>query len=259
MSKLIGPNAWLAAALLLAVVLAACGRDSGSGGLNDTEWALDSLSGAAALDGVSATMTFADDDQLFGSASCNRYTGTWEDGDDDALTLTPGAMTRMACDEPVMSQEQAFIAAMTNTASYRRDGDELTLRDSAGNDLATLDELDPADLVDTPWEVTHYNTGQQAVVSVIEGSNLTAVFGDDGMINGSGGCNSFSAAYETDDETITIDAPVSTLIACDQPIMDQEAAYFQALQQAATFELGEDTLALHAADGALLVSYVTAD
>lgn len=259
MSMNVRPKVWLAVGLLAAVILAACGRDSGSGSLDDTDWTLDTLSGAAALDGVSATMTFADDDQLFGSASCNRYTGTWEAGGDSALTLTPGALTRMACDQPIMDQEQAFIAAMSNTASYNRDGNELTLRDIDGNDLATLDELDPADLADTPWEVTAYNNGQQAVVSVITGSNLTAVFGDDGMVNGSGGCNTYSAGYETDGETMTIEQLISTLIACDQPIMDQEAAFLAALQQTATFELGEDTLTLHAADGALLVSFESAE
>jgi len=259
MARMIRPMAWLAAALLLTVAMAACGSDSGSGSLDDTEWVLETINGAEALDNISATMEFADDDQLFGSASCNRYSGTWTTGDDDALTLNPGAMTRMACEQPVMDQENAFVAAMTNTASYNRDGDELTLRDSAGNDLATLDELDPADLVDTPWEVVAYNDGAQAVVSVIEGSMVTAVFGEDGMVNGSGGCNTYSAGYETDGDNMTIEQPISTLIACDQPIMDQETAFLVALQQTATFELGEDTLTLHAADGALLVSFESAE
>jgi len=259
MARMIRPMAWLAAALLLTLVLAACGDDSGSGSLDDSEWVLETIDGAEALDNVSATMTFGDNDELFGSASCNRYTGTWEAGDDDALTLMPGAMTMMACEQPVMDQETAFVAAMTNTASYNRDGDELTLRDADGNDLATLDELDPADLVDTPWEVVAYNNGQQAVVSVIEGSMMTAVFAEDGMVNGSGGCNTYSAGYETDGDNMTIQQAISTLIACDQPIMDQETAFLAALQQTATFDLGEDTLTLHAADGALLVSFEDAE
>lgn len=253
-----GSKSWLALALLAAVVLAACGRDSA--GLNDTEWTLNTLNGAAALANVSVTMELADDDQLFGSGGCNRYTGTWDTGDDDALTLTPGPMTMMACDQPIMDQEQAFIAALTGTASYERDGGELTLRDAGETDLATLSELEPADLVDTPWQVTAYNNGQQAVVNVLADSSLTAVFGDDDTINGSGGCNTFNTTYETgDDDTITIQQAMTTLIACDQPIMDQETAFLQALEQSASYELGARILTLHAADGALLVSFSSAE
>lgn len=258
MVRMIRPGAWLPAALLFAVALTACGSDSGSADLTDTDWTLETINGAAALDDAAATMHLADNDELSGSASCNRYVGTWETGDDDALTLTPGPMTLMACDPPIMAQEQAFIAAMTGTASFDLDGDELTLRNDAGDDLAVLHELEPAELVGTNWQVAYYNTGSQAVVSVLDGTSMTAVFGDDDSLSGNAGCNTYNTSFETDDDSITIQPAATTRIACDQPIMDQEFAYLQALTQAATFELGEDTLTLHAADGALLVSYVTA-
>jgi heat shock protein HslJ len=259
MVRVIRPGALLLTALLLAVTLTACGDSSGSGSLTDTDWTLETLGGAEALDDAQATMHLADNDELSGSASCNRYVGTWETGDDDALTLSPGGMTMMACPEPIMSQEQAFMAAMTNTASFSRDGDELTLRNEAGDDLAVLQELETADLVGTDWVATFYNNGAQAVVNVLQGTTITAVFNDEGSVSGNSGCNTYGADYEVDGDSITIGQPISTLIACDQPIMDQEFAYLQALVQATTFELGEDTLTLHAADGALLVSYVTTD
>lgn len=258
MARLIRPGAWLPAVLLFAVTLTACGSDSGSADLTDTDWTLETINGAAALDDAAATMHLADNDELSGSASCNRYVGTWETSDDDALTLTPGPMTLMACDQPVMDQETAFMAAMTNTASFSVDDDVLTLRNDGGDDLATLQGLEPAELFNTDWEVVYYNNGAQAVVSVLDGTSMTAVFGDDDSLSGNAGCNTYGAGFEVDGESMTIEQPISTRIACAQPIMDQEFAYLQALTQAATFELGEDTLTLHAADGALLVSYVTA-
>lgn len=240
--------------LIVAVPLvASCMGDSD--GLSGMEWTLTSLGGAEALTDTSVSLSLMDDDELFGSGGCNRFTGTWESGDDGALTLNAGAMTMMACPEPIMNQETAFITALAETRSHDRDGDELTLRDEADEVLAVMNELEPAELTGAEWEVTAYNNGQEAVVSVIADTRMTAVFDDDDQLNGNAGCNQYMTSFSTDDDSITIEPAATTRMACDQPIMDQETAYLMALEQAATFELGETTLYLRGADGALLVSY----
>jgi heat shock protein HslJ len=59
---------------------------------------------------------------------------------------------------------------------------------------------------------------------------------------------------------MTIETPIAmTLMACDQPIMDQETMYIQALERTATFELGDETLILRSEDGTMQVWFKDAD
>jgi len=64
--------------------------------------------------------------QYSGSSGCNRINGTFQlDGTD--LQLLGGAMTLMACAEPLMKQEKEFNEALTATGSYRIAGGILEL------------------------------------------------------------------------------------------------------------------------------------
>jgi heat shock protein HslJ len=103
------------------------------------------------------------------------------------------------------------------------------------------------------------NNGQQAVVGVLDGTTITAVFDTDDAVSGNAGCNTFNAGFSTDGDEITIEQPAVTMMACDQPVMDQETQFLQALTQAVTFELGDETLILRDADDAMLVWFREAD
>jgi putative lipoprotein len=109
---------------LLAFGAAACGSDAGDP--SGRMWLLTELNGSPALAGTQVTISFADD-AVSGSAGCNTYSGpaTWSDGD---LSVPPGiGVTKMACDQPIMDQEQAFLAVLGAADEYAVDGDELRL------------------------------------------------------------------------------------------------------------------------------------
>lgn len=251
-------TSWLLIAVAL-LAMAACSF-SDDEDLEDTEWELSTLGGSPAVAGSSAILNFEGNDRLFGSATCNRIMGTWETGSDNALTITTGGMTMMACPGEAGDQETAFLAALDNTASFEIDGDTLTLLDNAGNELATLNDLDEAELEDTNWELVYVNDGQQGVVNVLDGTTITALFDDDDdTLSGNGGCNSFTAGFDADDGDISIDTIASTTMACDEPIMTQEHAFHQALERAETYELGSRSLALRTADGELLLYFRIAE
>jgi heat shock protein HslJ len=111
-------------------------------------------------------------------------------------------------------------------------------------------------LLHTDWEVTALNKGQQGIVSVLEGTTLMALFEtEDDRLSGQSGCNTFTTSFSRDGNEITIETPAITLMACDQPVMGQEAQFLQALEQAHTYELGHETLYLRAEDGSLLVMF----
>ena len=118
----------------------------------------------------------------------------------------------------------------------------------------------PTPLVGTNWEVTGYNNGKEAVVSVIEGTSITAVFGEDGNMSGNASCNTYNVPYEVDGSSITIGVGMSTMMACPgDGVMEQETAYLAAITTAATFSIQGDILELRTADGALAVSYVAVE
>jgi heat shock protein HslJ len=250
---------WIGVLLLASVLLAACGTVGAAGNLLDTEWELEELNGRDALDDVSVTMRLSDDDELSGSGGCNRYFGTWDTGDGDEITLNASGSTMMACEQPVMDQEQAFFEALAATTTYRLDDDELELFNADGREVAEFELLEPATLTGTEWQVTAFNNGQQAIVSALDGTTLTASFDTEDNLSGNAGCNTYNAGFSRDDGEITIEQAATTLMACDPPVMEQETQFLQALTQAKTYELGHETLYLRAADGALLVSFREVD
>jgi len=251
---------WLIVVLAAAGLLAACGSDAGADSLTNTEWELEELNGRDVLDDVSVTMRLGEDDELSGSGGCNRFIGTWETDDNSEITLTASGTTMMACEEAIATQEQAFLDALAAAVRFDLGDDELELYNAEGREVAEFDKLRPAALTRTQWEVKALNNGQQAVVPVLEGTTLMALFEtEDDRLSGQSGCNTFTTTFSRDGDEITIETPALTLMACDQPVMDQEAQFIQALEQAHTYELSHETLYLRAEDGSLLVMFREAD
>lgn len=81
----------------------------------------------------------------------------------------------------------------------------------------------------------------------IEGSNITIVF-EDGQVSGSSGCNSYGGDYKVSGKKIEFGMLMSTLMACDEPIMDQESDFLQMLGDAHRFELVDDQLQIYWSD-----------
>ena len=50
-------------------------------------------------------------------------------------------------------------------------------------------------LVGTAWQATGINNGRGGVVSLVEGTAVTATFDADGRVAGSGGCNPYTGGY----------------------------------------------------------------
>jgi putative lipoprotein len=100
-------------------------------------------------------------------------------------------------------------------------------------------------------------TGFDAVSSVLAGAEVTATF-EGGEVSGSGGCNSYTGGYTVEDQAIDIGQLASTAMACAPDVSDQEAAYFDALGRAASFDIQGSTLALLDGEGGFLLSFVAA-
>jgi heat shock protein HslJ/LysM repeat protein len=233
------------------------GSDQAGTGLAGTSWVLESAGGQPALPDTPATANFGEDGRVNGSTGCNNY-GMGYDVDGNTITFSPGPMTLMACPDPVGQQENAYMAALGATATFQIEGDTLQLFDAGGNVVATFSRMEAVELGGTSWNVISYNNGNQAVVSVIIDTEITALFGEDGTLSGSSGCNSYSTSYEVDGDSITISPQIAATMAfCAEPegIMDQEQQYLAALPTAASYTIELDRMEMRTSEGALVASF----
>jgi heat shock protein HslJ len=196
-----------------------------------------------------------------GSDGCNRYFASYE-VKGSQITIGQAGSTMMACTpEAIMTQAAEFTAALTSASAFEIEGGRLRLLNAQGQEAVVFEALaeaaGPAALAGTQWRATGINNGKEAVVSVVTGSEVTAVFGEDGKLTGSAGCNNYNASYSVEGQAIQIGAPASTRRMCAEPqgVMEQEAAYLAALPRAATFQASGEELTLRDAEGAMLVHY----
>ncbi|HEY7060780.1 MAG TPA: META domain-containing protein [Chloroflexota bacterium] len=199
------------------------------------------------------------DGRVFGNAGCNSYAGAFA-GTGHAVSFSGIVATNRSCTAPtgIMEQEAAYLAALSRVARADLLPEALFLRDENG---ATLLEYFPrlqvTSLQGTTWTAEEYNNGRGGVVTLIEGTEITARF-EDGRVAGSAGCNQYTAAYTLNGTAIEIGPGASTRMACLTPpgIMEQEAAYLAALQTARTYRIEGSRLILETADGARVASFV---
>jgi heat shock protein HslJ/photosystem II stability/assembly factor-like uncharacterized protein len=100
-------------------------------------------------------------------------------------------------------------------------------------------------LAGTSWLLASFGP-VGAEQEVAAGSRVTLLFQAGGNAGGNAGCNSYGGAYEVDGETISFAEIASTLMACEDGIIELEGSYLAALQSAVSFRLE---------DGRLVISY----
>jgi heat shock protein HslJ len=89
--------------------------------------------------GTRLTLTFQDG-RVSGSSGCNRFHGEFK-VEGNALKVGPLATTRMACDESVMTQEQAFLRALESATTWDIVGGMLDVHRADGERVLTADAM----------------------------------------------------------------------------------------------------------------------
>lgn len=108
------------------------------------------------------------------------------------------------------------------------------------------------DLTGTTWDLETLDGNPP-----VQNSEVTAIFGTDGSLYGSAGCNSYTTQYQVGGDTITIQPAATTRMACAEPGVDeQETNYLAALEKAATFEIAGYRLTLKDAGGQEIITYL---
>lgn len=250
-----GTRVWRALGALMVVMSATQVHAAAAPPLDGTAWLLERLGDSPAAEVPAVTLAFAGG-RVSGTDGCNRYTGTYQ-ATGSGLTLGPDlASTKMACAPDVMATASAWTAALASTRSWRIVDGRLELLGPGGKRLATL-AAQSAELAGTHWKATGINNGNQAVVSVVQGTAVTLSFDANGSAAGSSGCNRYTAQYRADGTSIEFGKAAATMMACAQAdVMQQEQNFFRALETAQVVRVEGDRLELRTETGALAASFV---
>ena len=199
------------APFLLSVIIASCaygpgGAGNGSGSASASpdgsggqglagSWVLTDGTGPTGpiqvLDNHRITLVIEGND-AGGRAACNIYGGTLT-VDGDALQISALSMTEMACDEPAMTAEAAYLATISTVTSWARDSDRLVL---SGPDAELTFELSPPvpdeEIVGTSWVLESLIQGEAA--SSVQGEAFLMLTAD-GTFTGMTGCREIRGRY----------------------------------------------------------------
>ena len=107
--------------------------------LAGTAWQLAAMPGATALVGPRGPLSLSFDEagRASGNSGVNRFSAGVE-ADATRLAFRAAISTRMAGPPEAMALESLFLARLQQTASWRIEGDRLTLRDATGAELMTF-------------------------------------------------------------------------------------------------------------------------
>ncbi len=211
--------------------------------------------------GTQTTADFQANWKLSGSGGCNQYSAGYTTTASNGITITQPVTTLMACSEPIMQQETQYLSLLQKATKFEITGNQLTLFDINGAKLLIFNKhVDvPSTIVGT-WNLFSYNNGKGGIETVITGSKTNAVFGSDWKLSGTGGCNQYSAGYTTTASNgITITKPSSTMMACENNLMQQETQYFSLLPTSAKYEISGGQLTLFNSAGTKILIYKSAN
>ncbi len=100
------------------------------------------------------------------------------------------------------------------------------------------------------WRVARI--GDKPVGSAVQ---VTMLFDSEGRVSGKGGCNQYSAGVSLTGEGLSFQKGLSTMMACEPPLMEIERAFLDRLGTINRFSMEtERRLVLHAADGSTIVA-----
>ncbi len=116
---------------------------------------------------------------------------------------------------------------------------------SGSGSTPTADDLDGQAFTST--EVTGYE--------LVADSEIELVFTAD-SIGARGGCNSMTGGYSIDDGALTVGTMASTMMACDQALMDQDAWLSEFLTSGPEITLDGTTLTLSGSDSTITLATV---
>lgn len=107
-------------------------------------------------------------------------------------------------------------------------------------------------LSEPDWKISEYGNADSPIPAVPNVST-SIKFGQDGKLSGSAGCNLFSGVFKISGNQIVFGEMVSTLMACEGPIMQQEIAVLNILTGNCSYTLEQGLLTIRTSKNSMLI------
>lgn len=143
-----------------------------------------------------------DTSSVSGQSACNHYFGDFGVVD-GRVSLTNLGGTEIACEEPAMTLETAYLKGLAAVQGATVNSDSLVLA-GPGVQLQFERVVPPpvSDMVGTDWLLESVISGDMAIAPV--GEPVTLRFNEDSTFQGSTGCRTFSGSYALNGEQVAI-------------------------------------------------------
>jgi heat shock protein HslJ len=233
--------------------------EPGANDLAGSVWVLTEINGAAPIEGTNFTLAFTSETELGGNA-CNGFGGTYI-VEGNTIQIQELMSTMMACMDPegIMEQEQAYLDLLGKAATYELSGDRLVIGTADNASALVFAAGEPAPAPTSELEGTAWVLAEMNGTAPVAGTEITLMFEADSLSGKA--CNQYNAGYsiEPGSVAISISPVVSTKMACTEPAgtMEQEGAYFAALEATSTYILDGDRLELRGEDGTTVLVLTT--
>ena len=214
------------------------------------------------------TMVFLDDRLITGVTACRPYAALYRTSDGNIRFPAKSMLSRdeSSCPDESRSLQYDFTDFLTwarEYSVYEEGGSSLLRIWSIRGKTLTFEPLpqiveDIADSVWTLWKVIEIrqDVGVPQHSSVVEGTEVTILFDEDG-ISGSSGCNSYAALAMVKDGSITIDAQSLDHTDKDcgdvEGLVEQGERYFDLLPRLIRYGMYGDRLFMQTADDVFLL------
>ena len=108
------------------------------------------------------------------------------------------------------------------------------------------------------WKLQSYSSPGIGTKQPIPGTEMTARFGADGSLSGSGGCNNYTGGFMAFDQTLRISNLTASRQLCDSPdgIMEQEGAFLSLMHQAAKMSISAGQLEVFDSSGSRILVFI---
>ena len=117
---------FIAALLILAMTGGLQPAAAGGNELAGTAWLVDDIGGRGVVDRARTTLQFLEPGRVAGHTGCNRFFGP-VDQNEDRVSFGNLGVTRMACPESLMNQEQRFLEALSAASRFELTREGLVL------------------------------------------------------------------------------------------------------------------------------------
>ena len=108
------------------------GLSAGGAELTAVRWRATFIGAEPVPDDAGIWVLFEVDGSIGGNAGCNSFSGSLEKTD-AGVKVGPLGATRMACPNPAMDRETAFLSALQQATVFEVAGQRMTSLDSEGN------------------------------------------------------------------------------------------------------------------------------